>query len=144
MRRFLTLGSIALVVAAGAAGCGGSSSPDSPPAGNVTKIGQLLDRFQEAAANRDGKGMCSLFTTALRARVEQQSGQKCEQAIPAKLGDPYSAVSVRVVTIGPAVSRAGVQAVEKGGQQATIFLVEQAGEWRIDVIRRPGAGTPLP
>jgi hypothetical protein len=142
--RFLTLGSVALVVAAGVAGCGGSSSSHSPPAGDVTTVGQTLDRFQEAAANGDGQGMCSLFTAALRTRVEQQSGQKCEQAIPDKLGDPYSSVSVHVVTIDPAVSRAGVQAVEKGGQQATIFLVKQAGEWRIDVIRRPGVGTPLP
>jgi hypothetical protein len=145
MRSTLSTAALAVFVAAAVVGCGGGGdSAKSPPAGDVTKIGQLLDQFQSAAAQRNGAAMCSLFTQTLVKRVEQQAGKKCVDALPERLGDPYSVIVVRDVTIDPAISRAGAQVVEKGGQQARIFLVKQADEWLVDTIRRPGIGTPLP
>ena len=134
---------VAITSAVAIPGCGGSSSSDAPPAGNVTKIGEVLDVFQNGAANRNGGEMCSVLSNLLKQRVEQQGGGVCDKVMSARLGDPYSAVVVTSLTIDQGVSRAGAQVVEKGGATARMFFVQESGRWLIDAIRRPGIGTPI-
>jgi hypothetical protein len=132
----------ALIAAALLAGCGDDLKPPAP-AGTVSRIGGVIDSFQQAAANRDGPKMCSLLSTDLKQRVADQGGGKCDDVIAGRLAQPYSSVTVRSLTIDPGVSRAGAQVVEKDGAAARMFFVQQGDSWLVDAIRRPGIGTPL-
>jgi hypothetical protein len=105
----------ALVIAVLAAGCG---APDSAPDVDAT-----VERFQTALDSGDGEQACEQLDEDTAAKLEQQQGAPCEEAILGiELPAGGTAANTSVYVTSASVT------LDAGG---TLFLDEAASGWEI-------------
>ena len=109
-----------------AAGCG--------TAGDRTEARAVVERFYDAVRQGDGEGACVQLSAAAAERLEQQSGQGCEEAVT-RLDYVGGAI------VGAEVYVTGAKVDLRGGESA--FLDKDSTGWRITAAGcRPEQGRP--
>ena len=122
-----------LAAAASFAGCGGSDKKDQAPTVSSEQRAVLgtIDALQAASRSGNARKICQeIFTPALADSIRQASKRSCEKEVSATLVTPDAELSVaRQIDIrGP---RATATVREQNGNTSKVFLVKQAGQWRI-------------
>lgn len=129
MRRVGTwlLAGAALALAVG--GCGDSDDNGSSDAKAVAKVMAALNTASRAG---DGQRICAeLFTPKLANSVSTSSSSgACAVEVKSKLFSPDAKISVENIDV-PDGANASATVTEANGNTSTIFLVKQAGQWRI-------------
>ena len=122
------LGSIAALAGAAILGCGSADR-----AGDAEAV---VERFQAALAQGDGRGACSELSAETSRKLEQQEGEPCEEAVLGlrlPTGDDVSPPSVHITSAFAAV-----------GGGAAIFLDEGPDGWMVSAAgcRRTASDMP--
>ena len=142
--RSLMLAFFALAVGATVGGCGGDSQTKPPPAITANQRGVLetVDSLQTASRRGDGERICrEIFTPKLAASVKAAARTSCAQEVRANLFSPQTSLAVGR-DIRAEGTRAVARVVDENGQVSTLFLVQEAGKWRIDRVKPGGQGRP--
>jgi hypothetical protein len=97
------------------AGCGSSE--------RASDAAVVAERFHSAIGERDGMAACSELSEETAAKLEQQEGKSCEEAVLS----PDLAARARVSETSVYVTAASVALAEGG----TLFLDEAADGWEV-------------
>jgi hypothetical protein len=128
---------LALSAGLAAGGCGGSDDDSADrPAGDEASVRRVLSDLQAAAVAGDGKRICTqIFTPRLAQSVAASSKSgSCAQEVLRNLFSPATRLTVQNVTVaGDATATATVK--EASSRTSTVFLVRQAGRWRIRSVQ---------
>ncbi|MCA1707126.1 MAG: hypothetical protein LC808_29215 [Actinobacteria bacterium] len=137
--RFLLLGLLAFAIAAMLGACGGGSEKKPPPPVSAQQRGVLdtVDKLQAASRGGDGEQICTeIFTTKLARSVEAAARTSCAEEVKRKLFSPQAELALgRDIRVSG--ERAVATVMEQTGKASTLFLVKQAGAWRIEKVK-PG------
>jgi hypothetical protein len=115
------------------AGCGGGDAKK-PPATDPERaaVTRVLADLQAASRAGDGKRICNdIFTVKLANSITRsaQSGS-CAKEVRNKLFSPQTRITVKSVAVTPP-SDATAVVTEQNGNTSKVFLIKQAGQWRI-------------
>ncbi len=136
-RRLVTPALAVLAASIPLAGCGGSDkAPPTPTtvSGDQRGILGTVEALQVASRNNDGRGICSdIFTAQLVRSIETTAKRSCVKEVSDTLVSPDAAISVgRDIEVTG--SRATATIREQNSNVSKLFLLKQAGEWRIDRV----------
>ena len=139
--RSLMLAFFALTVGATLGGCGGDSQKKPPPPAITAQqrgVLETVDSLQTASRRGDGERICrEIFTPKLAASVKAAARTSCAQEVRANLFSPQTSLTVgRDIRAGG--TRAAARVVDQNGKVSTLFLVQEAGKWRIDRVKPGG------
>jgi len=115
-------------------GCGGGDNTEKPPVGDAERkaVTRVLADLQAASRAGDGKRICnSIFTVKLANSITRSARSgSCAREVRNNLFSPRTRIAVdRVTVTDPADATAVV--TEQNGNTSKVFLVKQAGQWRI-------------
>jgi hypothetical protein len=121
-------------VAAGNSGCGGDEAPKPTPMPNPERgaVIRVLADLQDASRAGDGKRICSdIFTVKLANSITRSSDSgSCAKEVRRKLFSPQTRFTVKSVVVAEPSDATAVVS-EQNGNTSKVFLVKQAGQWRI-------------
>jgi hypothetical protein len=124
---------VGLACTAVLAGCGSSDEKKNPPADpERVAVARVLADLQAASRAGDGKRVCNaIFTVKLADSITRSSKSgSCAKEVRRNLFSPQTRLLVKRVDVsGPADASAIV--AEQNGNTSKVFLVKQAGKWRI-------------
>ena len=130
MRRVGTwlLAGAALALAVG--GCGDDSNDNG--SSDAKAVAKVMAALNTASRAGDGQRICTeLFTPKLANSVSTSSSSgACAVEVKSKLFSPDAKISVENIDV-PDGANASATVTEANGNTSTIFLVKQAGQWRI-------------
>jgi hypothetical protein len=134
MKRAVAGALAALACVALLGGCGGGDDKEKPPPGGAERkaVTRVLAELQAASRAGDGKRICnSIFTVKLANSITRSARSgSCAREVRNNLFSPRTRISVdRVTVTDPADATAVV--TEQNGNTSKVFLVKQAGQWRI-------------
>ena len=125
------------------AGCGDADKKP-PPAIPPQQRGVLetVDTLQTASRRGDGERICrEIFTPELAASVKGAARTSCAREVRTNLFSPRTSLAVgRDIRIEG--TRAAARVIDQNGKVSTLFLVQQAGKWRIDRVKPGGEAAP--
>jgi len=128
----LAIGAIAI----GLAGCGGGAEREPQPAVSSEQRSVLdtVDRLSEASRRGDGREICQrIFTRRLAESVSTSAKSTCTRAVRRSLPPRESSFAAgRDIRVDG--DRAQANVVEPNGEVSRLYLVRQAGDWRIDRV----------
>ena len=130
MRRLVTL---PLLLAALAAGCGGTPSSAGDFEGEERRVAEAVEQLQSSGEARKAAEVCDeVFARALREAVAAP-GSTCETEMEKALGDADDfALEVEDVTVDGTRATARVRALGAEGRQVrTLELVREGADWRV-------------
>jgi hypothetical protein len=121
-------------LAAGCSGCGDGEEPKptSTPDPERAAVTRVLADLQAASRAGDGKRICSdIFTVKLANAITRSSDSgSCAKEVRSKLFSPHTRFTVKSVVVADP-SDATAVVTEQNGNTSKVFLVKQAGQWRI-------------
>jgi hypothetical protein len=121
-------------VAAGLPGCGGGEAKKPPPPGDTERaaVKRVLADLQAASRAGQGKRICNdIFTVKLANSVTRSSKSgSCAREVRNNLFSRQTQITVQRIDMGTA-SDATATVTEQNGNTSKVFLVKQAGQWRI-------------
>ena len=126
----------ALVVglATAGSGCGGGDDDKPPPPADTERaaVVRVLADLQAASRAGDGKRICNgIFTVKLANSITRSSKSgSCAKEVRRNLFSPQTRFTVERVDFADA-SDATATVTEQNGNTSKVFLVKQAGQWRI-------------
>ena len=128
--RIWFLAAVALALALGMGACGGDSKDDGTS--DMKAVAKVMADLNAASRSGDGERICSqLFTPKLANSVSTSSSRgACAAEVKANLFSPDAAISVERISV-PDEANASATVKEANGNTSTVFLVKQAGQWRI-------------
>jgi len=140
-RRLVTPALAVLAVSILLAGCG-DSDKETPTerkapttvSGDQRGILGTVEALQTASRNDDGQGICTdIFTAQLVRSIETTAKRSCVKEVSDTLVSPDAAISVgRDIEVTG--SRATATIREQNSNVSKLFLLKQAGQWRIDRV----------
>jgi hypothetical protein len=133
-RRAALATAVAWLAAAG--GCGGGGAKKPPPAASTdpakAAVTRVLADLEAASRAGDGKRICNeIFTVKLADSITRSAASgSCAREVRGKLFSPETRITVKRVDVTEP-SDATAIVTEQNGNTSKVFLVKQAGQWRI-------------
>jgi hypothetical protein len=135
--RTMTPGLAVLAAAIALTGCGGSDKAQKAPAtvsGDQRGILGTVDALQTASRSGDAQRICAdIFTATLVHSIKTAAKHSCVKEVTDTLISPDAEISV-----GRDIKVTGVRATatirEHNSNLSKLFLLKQAGQWRIDRV----------
>ena len=125
-------------VATAAGGCGGGDDEKPPPPADTERAAVvcLLAALQAASRAGDGDRICNgIFTVRLANSITRSSKSgSCAKEVRRNLFSRRTRFSVKRVAFTDA-SDATAIVTEQNGNTSKVFLIKQAGRWRIRGVR---------
>jgi hypothetical protein len=122
-----------LSVAAGG-GCGGGDAKKPPAATDPERaaVTRVLADLEAASRAGDGKRICNdIFTVKLADSITRSAASgSCAREVRSNLFSPETRIDVKRIDV-TAPSDATAIVTEQNGNTSKVFLVKQAGQWRI-------------
>jgi hypothetical protein len=117
-------------------GCGGSDDEADRPTGDESSVRRVLSDLQTAAVAGDGTRICTrIFTPKLARSVATASRSgSCAEEVRRNLFSPATRLTVQHVTVADEAN-ATATVREASRRTSTVFLVRQAGRWRIRSVQ---------
>jgi hypothetical protein len=134
MRRAAVLG-LCLACAAGACG-GGNKKPQQRTDPERAAVARVLADLQAASRAGQGRRICNdIFTVKLANSVTRSATSgSCATEVRRKLFSPRARFTVKRVDVTDAVDATAI-VTEQNGNTSKVFLVKQAGKWRIRSVQ---------
>jgi hypothetical protein len=136
------VGAAALVVTVGLGACGSSDDKAAPDqkrtptaSGEQRAILQTIDQLQAASRRGDAAKICNeVFTRTLAASIKAASKRGCRAEVKQGFASANAQISVsRELTVKG--SRATAVIREQNGEASRLFMVKEAGRWRIERVQ---------
>jgi hypothetical protein len=125
-------------VAAAGSGCGGGDDEKPPPPADTERaaVVRVLADLQAASRAGDGDKICNgIFTVRLANSITRSSKSgSCAKEVRRNLFSPRTRFSVKRVDFVDAGDATAV-VTEQNGNTSKVFLIKQAGQWRIRGVR---------
>jgi hypothetical protein len=123
-----------LCLAAVQGGCGGDHAKKPPPAVDRQRaaVTQVLADLQAASRAGDGKRICNaIFTVKLANSITRASKSgSCEKEVGRNLFSPRTRLTIKRVDFTDEADATAI-VTEQNGNTSKVFLIKQAGQWRI-------------
>jgi hypothetical protein len=127
-------------LAAAAGGCGGGGDDDAKPSPTPEReraaVVRVLADLQAASRAGDGKRICNgIFTVGLANSITRSSKSgSCAKEVRRNLFSPQTRFTVKRVEVTDAAAATAI-VTEQNGNTSKVFLIRQAGQWRIRGVR---------
>jgi hypothetical protein len=123
---------VPLVLAALAAGCGGSASSAGDFEGEEKRVADVVEKLQSAGETGDAAEICNeVISSDLREQI-QEAGSNCEQELDKAIKDADDfELEVEDVTISGDSATAKVRGRDRGEERVRDFeFVREGRDWR--------------
>jgi hypothetical protein len=123
----------ALCLTAALSGCGGGEAKKAPaPEPEEAAVRRVLADLQAASKAGDGRRICAaIFTVKLADSITRSAKSgSCAKEVRRNLFSPRTRITVKSVALGDAADATAI-VTEQNGNTSRVFLVKQAGRWRI-------------
>lgn len=137
---------LSVVMLTGTAGCGRSNgqgddeTPAQPVQESQRAVLDTIDLLQTAARDGDARRICEdVFTTDLVTSIEVKTKGGCPREVRRRLFSKTTSISVEQGIVVKAKTATAVIR-EASGAVSMLYLLQQAGRWRIDRVVPQKAG----